>query len=91
MKQGVLALKSGECEGFFFLKNTSRNEVKVTEWAPDRKKEAFEKVAKDQKAEHRPRNHDKKYRLLATHHRVSARGKEALRCHTCAHIVTVSR
>ena len=36
-------------------------------------------------------NHDKKHRLLATHHRASGRGKEALRCHICARIVTVSR
>ena len=38
--------------------------MKVSEWAFDRIKEAFEKVAKmRQKAEHRPRNHVKKHRL----------------------------
>ena len=44
-------------------KNTFRNEVKVAEWAFDRTKEAFEKVAKDEakKGEHRPRNDDKKH------------------------------
>ena len=30
------------------MKNTFRNEVKFTEWAFDRIKEAFEKVAKDE-------------------------------------------
>ena len=39
------ALKSGEWEEYF---HTFRNEVKVTEWAFDRIKEAFEKVAKDE-------------------------------------------
>ena len=39
------ALKSGEWEEY---KHTFRNEVKVTEWAFDRIKEAFEKVAKDE-------------------------------------------
>ena len=45
MKQGFLALKSGEWEEY---KNTFRNEAKVSEWAFDRTKEAFEKVAKDE-------------------------------------------
>ena len=39
------SLKSGEWEEY---KNTFRNEVKVTAWAFDRIKEAFEKVAKDE-------------------------------------------
>ena len=42
-------------------------------------------------AEYRSRNHDKKYRLFAAHHRASRRSKEASRCHICARIVTVSR
>ena len=41
MTRGSFALKSGEWEEY-------RNEVKVTEWAFDRIKEAFEKVAKDE-------------------------------------------
>ena len=89
MKQGFLALNSGEWEEY---KNTFRNEVKVSEWALDRTTEASEKVAKGllKKAEHRPRNHDRKYRVLATHH-ASRESKEALRCHTCARFVKVSR
>ena len=47
MKHGFLALKSGEWEEY---KNTFRNQVKVTEWAFDRVKEAFEKVARDEAA-----------------------------------------
>ena len=45
MKHGCLALKSGLWEEY---KITFRNEVKVSEWAFDRIKEAFEKVAKDE-------------------------------------------
>ena len=46
--------------------------MKFSERAFDRMKEAFEKVAKDEvRKEHRPRNHDKKHRLPATHHRAS--------------------
>ena len=45
MKQGFLALKSGEWEEY---KNTFRNEAKVSEWAFDRTNGAFEKVAKDE-------------------------------------------
>ena len=37
------------------------------------------------------KNHDKEYRSLAAHDRASRGSKEALRCHTCARIVTVSR
>ena len=45
MKQGFLALKSGQREE---NKNTFRNEVKLSEWAFERIKEAFEKVEKDE-------------------------------------------
>ena len=45
MKQGFHALTSGEWEEF---QNTLRNEVKVSEWAFHIKKEAFDKVAKDE-------------------------------------------
>ena len=44
MKQIFVALKSGECE-IFFSKN---QKVKVSEWAFDKVKEAFEQVAKDE-------------------------------------------
>ena len=73
MKQGFRALKSGEWEDFFFKKNTFRKEVKVSEWAFDRIEGSFREGGKGRgkKAEHRPRNHDKKHRLLATHHRAS--------------------
>ena len=74
MKQGFVAMKSGDWEEY---ENTFRKEVKVSEWAFDRMKEAFEKVAKDEakKAEQRPSNHDKKHRLRATHHRVSGEAR----------------
>ena len=45
MKQGFLAFKSGVWKK---IKYTFRNEVKVSAWAFDRIKEAFEKVAKDE-------------------------------------------
>ena len=45
MKQGFVAMKSGDWEE---NQNTFRKEVKVTEWAFDRMKEAFEQVAKDE-------------------------------------------
>ena len=45
MEQGFLAVRSGEWEGD---KNTFRKEVKVSEWAFERIKAAFEKVAKDE-------------------------------------------
>ena len=46
--------------------------MKFSEWAFDTIKEAFEKVAKGEaRKEHRPRNHDKKHRLPASHHRAS--------------------
>ena len=45
MMQGFLALKSGEWEEY---ENTFRNEVKATEWAFDKIKEAFEQVAQDE-------------------------------------------
>ena len=51
--------------------------MKVTEWACDRIKEAFEIGGKGwcKKAEHRPRNHDKKCRVLAAHHRANGRAR----------------
>ena len=64
--------------------NTFRNEVKLSEWAFDGIKEAFEKVAKDEaRKEHRPRNNDKKHRLPATHHRASG---EARRRYDVTHV-----
>ena len=45
MKYGLFALKCGKWEEY---KNTFRSEVKATEWAFDRIKEAVEKVAKDE-------------------------------------------
>ena len=86
MKHGFFALQNGEWEEY---KNTFRTEVKATEWACDRAEEAFEKVAKDEA------------RKLSTVQEIMTRStdylrrqlgsKEALRCHTCARIVTVSR
>ena len=65
--------------------NTSREEVKVTKWAFDKIKEAFEQVAKDEA------------RMLSIVQEIMREaqitcdasprqqvGKEALRCHTCA-------
>ena len=43
--QAFLALKGGDWEEY---KSIFRTEVKATEWAFDRVKEAFEKVAKDE-------------------------------------------
>ena len=45
MKQAFLALKGGDWEDY---ESIFRTEVKATEWAFDRIKEAFEKVAKDE-------------------------------------------
>ena len=45
MKQGFVALKSGDWEEY---KTTFRKEVNVTEWAFDRIKEEFVQVAKDE-------------------------------------------
>ena len=45
MKQAFLALKGGDLEEY---KRIIRVEAKATEWAFDRIKEAFEKVAKDE-------------------------------------------
>ena len=52
----------------------------------------FEKVVKDEarKLSTVPRNHYKKYRLPAAHHRVVG-GQGQSQCPTCARIVTVSR
>ena len=49
--------------------------MKFSEWAFDRIK-LSRKVAKDEaRKEHRPRNHDKKHRLFATHHRASGEAR----------------
>ena len=67
--------------------------MKVTEWAFDRIKEAFEQMAKDEARmlsivqEIMIRSTGYLQRIIAP----AGRSKEALRCHTCAHIVTVSR
>ena len=45
MMKGFTALKGGNWEEY---KNTFRNEVKASEWAFDRIKEAFEQVAQDE-------------------------------------------
>ena len=45
MKKGFTALKGGDWEEY---KNTFRKEVKATEWAFDRIKEAIEQVAQDE-------------------------------------------
>ena len=85
------ALKSGEWEEYF---HTFRNEVKVTEWAFDRIKEAFEKVAKDEARKLSTVQeimHDMKHRLYCGASSNHQEGKEALRCHICARIVTVSQ
>ena len=72
MKHGFFALKNGEWEEY---KNTFRKEVNVTEWAFGRIKQAFEKggEGESKNAQHRPRNHDKKYGLHAAHHRAISR------------------
>ena len=50
--------------------------MKFSVWAFDRIKEAFEKVARvEARKEHRPRNHDKKHRLFAMHHRASGEAR----------------
>ena len=45
MKQAFLALKGGDWEEF---RSIFRDQAKATEWAFDRKQEAFEQVAKDE-------------------------------------------
>ena len=45
MKKGFTAVKGGDWEEY---KNTFRKEVKVSEWALDRIKEAFELAAQDE-------------------------------------------
>ena len=76
------------------IKNTFRKEVKVSEWAFDRRiKEAFEKVGKDEAKKLSTvqdimmRSTDYLRRIIAP----AGGGKEALRCRTCARTVTVSR
>ena len=46
VKQGLLALKSGEWEEYKTI--LSEKEVEVSEWASDRIREAFQQVAKDE-------------------------------------------
>ena len=76
----LFSLKSGGWEEY---KNTFGNEVKVTEWAFDRIKEAFEKVAKDEARKQSTvqeiitRSTDCLRRIIAP-----AGDKEASRCHT---------
>ena len=82
MKQGFLALKSGEWEEY--EKTLSTMKSKFSEWAFDRIKKTFKKVAKGEaRKEHRPRNHDRKHRLRATHHRASG---EARRRYDVTHV-----
>ena len=67
--------------------------MKVSEWACDRTKETFEQVAQDEAGklsivqEIMIRSIDNLRRIIAP----AGEDKEALRCHTCARIVTVSR
>ena len=83
MKQGFVTLKSGDWEEF---KSTFRTEVKATEWAFDRIKEAFEQVAQDEE------------RKLSIVQEIMIRSTDYLRrtiapvgqCLTCARIATVS-
>ena len=85
MMQGYIALKSGEWEQFFFKKTLSGMKWKVSEWAFDRIKEVFEKVAKDESR--KLTNVQEKLcqkvqttcGALPAHYRASGRGKEALR------------
>ena len=78
---------------FFKKKNTFRKEVKVSQWAFDRIKVAFEKVAKDEAnklstvQEIMIGSTDYLQRIIAP----AGGGKEALRCHICARIATGSR
>ena len=88
MKQAFLALKGGDWEEY---KSICRIEVKGTEWAFDKIKEAFEKVAKDEATklstveENMTRSADYLRRIIEP----AGRGKEALRCHICARIVNL--
>ena len=86
-KRGVTALKNGTWEEF---QDTFKKKMKASEWAFV--EEASEKVAQGEadQDEHRPRNQDKKYRLLEDASSRQREGKEALRCPTCARIATVS-
>ena len=86
MKQGFLVLKSGEWEEY--EKNTSRNEVKFSEWAFDRIKLSRRWQRMRQESEHRPRNHDRKHRLPATHHRASG---EARRRYDVIHVPALQK
>ena len=70
-----------------------QKKVKVTEWVFDRIKEVFEKEAKDE-ARKLSTVQEIMIRSTAYFQRIIApagESKEALRCHTCSRIVTVSR
>ena len=89
MKQAFLALKGGDWEEY---KSIFGTEVNATGWAFDRIQEAFEKVAKD---EARNLTTDQEIMIRSTDYlrrTIAPAGcKEALRCHTCARIATVSQ
>ena len=81
MKQGFLALKSGDWDEY---KGIFSVEVKAAEWAFDRIKEPFEKVAKD---EARKLSIVQEIVIRSTDYLrriISPGSKETLRCHTCA-------
>ena len=87
MKQGFLAMKSGEWEEF---QNTFRKEVKVSEWAFDRIKEAFEKVAKDEAKKLSTIQETCQKAQITCDASSRQRGsKEALRCPICDRIATL--
>ena len=67
MKQAFHALKGGDWEEY---KSIFRVQAKATEWAFDRKQEAFEKVAKDEARKlSTVQEGMEKYSLPAVHHR----------------------
>ena len=86
MKHGFVALKGGDWEEY---KSTFRKEVKVTEWAFDRTKEAFEKVPKDE-AKKLSIVQEIMTGYLRRIIEPAGGGKETLRCHICARMETVS-
>ena len=70
MKQGFVALKSGDWEEYKGIFGVA---VKATDWAFDRIREAFEQLAQDEAAQLSIVQElmIRKHGLLATHHRVS--------------------
>ena len=88
MKKGFTALKGGNWKEY---KNTFRKEVKASEWAFDRIREAFQQVAQDKAEkvsivqESRIRSTDYLRRIVAPFG-----GQEESQCLTCARIATVS-